>query len=216
MRVNTIISLRDYCNDLQDILCFLSTIGVFSVHTQTHTHTPSLSLSHLYISYVFSFISFRPYRWLDDAGCCPNHAVCIQMRTATQRVGHHHYRYGTPVSAEEERERKKRTSRNVIQEKENNLTKAPLTAFVMAAADRREKREADGRDHRIWVGEGEWLIRHILVNAPISRSPGPMPIHLFYFFGGVLFRRIFDFFYLFFFMPWSAIRFLVCSTASPP
>ncbi|KAK4013173.1 hypothetical protein OUZ56_025408 [Daphnia magna] len=73
------------------------------------------------------------------------------MRTATQRVGHHHYRYGTPVSAEEERERKKRTSRNVIQEKENNLTKAPLTAFVMAAADRREKREADGRDHRIWV-----------------------------------------------------------------
>lgn len=106
------------------------------------------------------------------------------MRTATQRVGHHHYRYGTPVSAEEERERKKRTSRNVIQEKENNLTKAPLTAFVMAAADRREKREADGRDHRIWVGEGEWLIRHILVNAPISRSPGPMPIHLFYFLGG--------------------------------
>lgn len=107
------------------------------------------------------------------------------------------------MSAEEEEgERKKRTSRNVIQEKENNLTKAPLTAFVMAAADRREKREADGRDHRIWVGEGEWLIRHILVNAPISRSPGPMPIHLFYFLGGYYSDGFLLFFiYLFFFMP---------------
>jgi hypothetical protein len=56
-----------------------------------------------------------------------------------------------------------------------------LTVFVMAAADRREKRTNDRERSQDMGGwEGGLNTSHILVNAPISRSPGPMPIYIVY------------------------------------
>ena len=158
--VLTLSSVWGHCNDLQGFFSLVCT------HTNTHTRgtvKPSSSVSFFFFFYYyFGLISL----WLDDAGCCccRNHHL-FKCAHGAHRVRHHHYRYGTQVSPPETHRQTERKHLlksvfflSFLREKKwgENLTGASLTVFVMAAAERREKRSGRTRDHRIygWVGEG--------------------------------------------------------------